>query len=183
MCKKNIKSCFDEILLSDDTYGIMGITPPEMLHFAGTGIFKYVFSCLLDILGSDTTKRGKEAFDKLHQFIASQSTHQSETDFLRTSVRNGITDGSKMGGMERVGDLAILLCVTYTKDARMLLRDGIRAKRTSMNDIRHCMKVMLSFFQWVHEPRLKANHAKAHLLVVEMLTLLKRCFPREIGNG
>jgi hypothetical protein len=42
---------------------------------------------------------------------------------------------------------------------------------------------MLSFFQWVHEPSLKANHTNAHLLVVEMLTLLKRCFPREDGYG
>ena len=47
MGKKNIKSCFDEIPLSDDTYGIMGITPPEMLHVAGTGIFKYMFSCII----------------------------------------------------------------------------------------------------------------------------------------
>ena len=87
----------------------------SFVHVAGTGIFKYMFSCISNILGSNTTKRGKEAFDKLHQVLASQSTHQSETDFPRPSVRNGITDGSKMGGMERVGNLAILLCVTYTK--------------------------------------------------------------------
>jgi len=121
MCKKNIKSYFYGIPLRDDTYGIIGITPPEMLHVAGTGTFKYMFSCLSDILGSNTTKKEKEAFDNLHQFIASQSTHQSEKDFPRTSVRNGITDNSKMGGMERVGNLAILLCVTYTKDTKTLL--------------------------------------------------------------
>ena len=183
MCKKNTKSCFDGIPLSDDTYGIMGITLPEMLHVDVTGIFKYMFICLSDILGSKTTKREKEAFDKLHQFLASQSTHQSETDFPRTSVRNGITDGSKMGGMERVGNLAILLCVTYTKDARDLMRDGLRGRKTSMKDTQRCMKLMLSFFQWVHDPSLKANHAKARLLVVEMLTLLKRCFPRGDGYG
>jgi len=146
MCKKNIKSCFDGIPLSDDTYGIMGITPPEMLHVAGTGFFKYMFSCLSDILGSNTIKKEKEPFDNLHQFLASQSTHQREKDFPITSVRNRITVGSKMGGMERVGNLAILLCVTYTKDAKTLLRDCIRANRSSMTDVRHCMKLMLSFF-------------------------------------
>ena len=119
----------------------------------------------------------------MHQFLASQSTHQSEKDFPRTSVRNGITDGSKMGGMERVGNLAILLCATYTKDAKTLLRDGIRTNRSSMTDVRHCMKLMLSFYQWLHEPSLEANNAKAHRLVVEMLTLLKQCFPRKKGNG
>ena len=181
--KKKIKSCFDGIPLGDDIYGIMGITPPEMLHVAGTGIFKYMFSCITNILHQKTTKKEKEAFDKLHQVLASQSTHQSEMDFPRTSVRNGITDGSKMGGMERVGNLAILLCVTYTKEGRDLMRDGLRGRNTSMKDTQRCMKLMLSFFQWVHDPSLKANHAKARLLVVEMLTLLKRCFPRGDGNG
>ena len=77
MGKKIIKSCFDGNPLSDDIYGIMGITPPppEMLHVAGTGIFKYMFSCISNILGSTTTKREREAFDKLHQVLASQSTH------------------------------------------------------------------------------------------------------------
>ena len=88
-----------------------------------------------------------------------------------------------MGGMERVGNLAILLCVTYTKDARDLMRDGLRGRKTSTKDTQRCMKLMLSFFQWVHDPSLKANHAKARLLVVEMLTLLKRCFPRGDGYG
>ena len=145
MGKKNIKTCFDGIPLGDDIYGIMGITPPEMLHVAGTGIFKYMFSCITNILGSTKSKKDREAFDKLHQVLASQATHQSELDFPRTSVRNGITDGSKMGGMERVGNLAILLCVTYTKDARDLMRDGLRARKTSMKDTRRCMKLKLSF--------------------------------------
>jgi hypothetical protein len=57
MGKKNINSCFDGIPLGDDIYGIMGITPPEMLHVTGTGIFKYMFSCISNILGSKTTER------------------------------------------------------------------------------------------------------------------------------
>ena len=51
-----------------------------------------------------------------------------------------------MGGLERVGDLAILLCVTYTNEGRDLMRDGIRGRKTSMKDTQRCMKLMLLFF-------------------------------------
>ena len=104
----------------------MGITPPEMLHVAGVGIFKYMFTCLSDIIGLNTTKeKGKELLNCLHQLLSSQSTRQSEKDFPRTSMRNGLTDGTKMGGKERVGNMAILLCLTYTKEGRDLLRYGL----------------------------------------------------------
>ena len=61
-------------------------------------------------------------------------------------ITGDTSGGSKMGGMERVRNLAILLCVTYTKDATNLMRDGLRAKKTSMKDTRHCMKLLLSSY-------------------------------------
>jgi hypothetical protein len=121
MGKKNINSCFDGIPLGDDLCGIIGITPPEMLHVAGTGIFKYMFSCILNILGSKTTKREREAFDKLHQFLALQSTHQSETDFPRTSVRNGITDGFSKWGVWRELGIWPLCCVSHIQKMQKIL--------------------------------------------------------------
>ena len=184
LSKKEINSCFNGVPLGDLKYGIMGITPPEMLHVAGVGIFKYMFSCLSDIIGLGKTKeKEKLQLDCLHQVLTSQSTHQSEKDFPRTSMRNGITDGTKMSGKERVGNMAILLCLTYTKEGRELLMPGLTHNNTSMKDFRHCMKLMLSFFQWVHQPNLKWKVDKAQCLVVEMLTLLKHCFPRHEGNG
>ena len=54
--KNEINSCFNGVPLGDLKYGIMGITPPEMLHVAGVGIFKCMFSCLSDIIGSGKSK-------------------------------------------------------------------------------------------------------------------------------
>ena len=59
--KKKITSCFYGVPLGDLKYGNMGITPPEMLHVAGVGIFKYMFTCLLDIVGSKGTKTKKRS--------------------------------------------------------------------------------------------------------------------------
>ncbi len=40
---------------------------------------------------------------------------QSEQDFPRMSIRNGVTDGTKMCGSERVGNCFVLLCVMHTR--------------------------------------------------------------------
>ena len=61
LSKKEINSCFDGVPLGDLKYGIMGITPPKMLHVAEVGIFKYTFSCLSDIIGLDKKKKKKVA--------------------------------------------------------------------------------------------------------------------------
>ena len=57
LSKKDINSCFDDVPLSNQKYGIMGITPPDMLHVAGTGILKYMFNCVSDIIGPEGTKK------------------------------------------------------------------------------------------------------------------------------
>ena len=136
----------DGVPLGDLKYGIMGITQPEMLHVAGVGIFKYMFSCLSDIIGTKGTKeKEKEQLDLLYQVLTSQSAHQSEKDSPRTSMRNGITNGTNLSGKERVGNMAILFCLTYTKEGRELLMPGLKSNKTSMKDFRHCMKLLLLF--------------------------------------
>ena len=43
----------------------MGISPPEMLHVAGAGIFKYMLECVADIIGpNETNANDKCLFDK-----------------------------------------------------------------------------------------------------------------------
>ena len=98
-------------------------------------------------------------------------------------MHNGITDGTNMCGKERVGHMAIFLGLTYIKEGMELLKAGLKSNKTSMTDFRCCMELMLSFFQWVHQPNLKWKVDKAQCAVVEMLSLLKQCFPRHWGLG
>ena len=115
LCKKDIKNAFDGVPLSDQVHGLLGSVPSEMLHVSGTGILKYIFECLINIIGSpQRTKRDQESFDELHRCMVVHAQQQSERDFPRMSVRNDITDGTKMAGSERVGNCFILLCVLHT---------------------------------------------------------------------
>jgi hypothetical protein len=70
-----------------------------MLHVGGTGILKYIFKYLDNLIAGDIDK---ETFDNLHRFLVIDAQRQSERDFPHMSVCNEITDGTKMCGSERV---------------------------------------------------------------------------------
>ena len=101
LSKKAIKNAFNNVWFGDQTYGLLGSVPAEMLHVSGTGILKYIFENLDNLIAGDIDK---ETFDDLHRCLVRDAQRQSERDFPRMSVRNGITDGTKMCGSERVGN-------------------------------------------------------------------------------
>ena len=72
-----------------------------MLHVSGTGLLKHLFACLPTLIGGpQTKKKDQESFDELHRSLVLDAQRQSEKDIPRMSVRNGITDGTKMAGSE-----------------------------------------------------------------------------------
>ena len=182
--KHNIESCFKGVPLSDPVHGIMGVTPPEMLHVAGVGIFKYMLTSVSDIIGSkDSHAKQKDQYNELHSRLCALSTIQSEKDFPRTSRRNGVLDGTKMSGKERIGNVAIVLLSSYTAEGKSILSDGMRKHKFTLKEFQECIKLMLSFYQWVHMVNRKSSIRKARKVVVHMLNLLKKCFPRTEGHG
>ena len=63
LSKKAIKNAFDDVWFGDQTYGLLGSVPAEMLHVSGTGILKYIFENLDNLIAGDIDK---ETFDDLH---------------------------------------------------------------------------------------------------------------------
>ncbi len=63
LSKKAIKNAFDNVPFGDLTYGLLGSVPAEMLHVGGTGILKYIFEYLDNLIAGDINK---ETFDDLH---------------------------------------------------------------------------------------------------------------------
>ena len=88
-----------------------------------------------------------------------------------------------MSGKERVGNLAILLIVTHTQQGFDILKPCLKAKKIKVREFSRCIKLMLSFYHWVHLDIKKSDMANAKVLVCEMLDLLKKCFPQNDGNG
>ncbi len=77
--------------LSDKIHGPYCMMPPELLHTSGSGLIKYIFESLQLQIGS-----GKicDDIDKLHVRVYMSVKRQSECDFPRGAMRNGIIDGN-----------------------------------------------------------------------------------------
>ena len=61
LSKKAIKNAFDNVPVGDLTYGLLGSVPAEMLYVGGTGILKYIFGYLDNLIAGDIHK---DTFDK-----------------------------------------------------------------------------------------------------------------------
>jgi hypothetical protein len=75
-------------------------------------------------------KRGKESFDGLHRCLVINAERESKRDFPRMSIHNGITDGTKMCGSERVGSCFVLLCVMHTHLGKESMSNEMKQRQT-----------------------------------------------------
>jgi hypothetical protein len=78
LCKINIVNAFDDLPLNNVEHGLMGFAPAEMLHMSGTGLLKYIFVSLCDLIGSEKLKKKeREQFDDLHWCLVQAAQCQS----------------------------------------------------------------------------------------------------------
>ena len=184
LSKKKIQNAFEGVPLSDNVHGLLGIVPAEMLHISGTGLLKYLFKSLGELIGTENSnKKEKEDFDDLHRCLVMDAKRQSEQRMPRMSIRNGITDGTKMCGSERVGNFFILLCVMYTTSGKGLLSNGLSRERISLKRFRNCIKLYLAFEKWVDETHPIQKVKDAYGLLAYLIGEVQFCFPKKWGWG
>ncbi len=93
--------------------------PPELLHTSGSGLIMYMFKSLRDQMGGG---KDRDLIDKEHVRISNLIQRQSECDFPRGSMRNGLIDGMKYQSSERKGNLFRLLCVAHTTNGSHVIK-------------------------------------------------------------
>ncbi len=97
--------------LSDNIHGPYKMMTPELVHTSGSGLIMYIFELLRVQMGGGNDK---DFIDQQHIQISSLITRQSEQDFPRGLMRNGLIDGTKCQSSERKGNLFRLLCIART---------------------------------------------------------------------
>ena len=151
---------------------------------SGNGVVKYQFECVHDLIGPKQSKqKEKDALDSLHQHLVHDASHNSERDFPRMTIRNGILDGTKMSASERIGNLLILLCLSHTTSGIDLLQPGWGRNHISKKQFQDCIKLQLGFEKWVNESNTIEEVREASTLLSTLIESIKHCFPRERGNG
>ncbi len=126
-------------------------------------------------------KKDKESFDDLHRFLVIKADRKSKCNFPRMSIRNGITDGTKMCGSERVGNCFVLLCVMHTHLAKELMANEMKQRKIPLKRFIECLKLYLAYERWVTEPHSRAQVCRSYKLLGDLIKMIKQCFPREEG--
>ncbi len=97
---------------------------------------------LISWLEAPIEKKGKESSDDLHHCLVRDAAQQSERDFPRMSIQNGITDGTNMCGSEQVGNCVVLFCVMHTHSGQNLMWKEMKDRTISLknsNIVRNCI--------------------------------------------
>jgi hypothetical protein len=170
-------NAFDKTPFADQVHGIFGCVPAEMLHVTGNGIMKYQLEVVKQIIESGTKKTNKlNQLDVLHHNLVTESLKQSERDMPRMSLRNGVTDETKMTASERVGNMFMLLCVIHTKDGREFFHNGLNELDIALSAFKNCMKLQLSFEKWVDDSNPIIDVSGASDLLSKMIRSIKNVF-------
>jgi hypothetical protein len=99
------------------------------------------------------------------------------------SIRNGITDGTKICGSERVGNCFVLLCVMHTHLGKELMANAMKQRKIPLKRFIECLKLYLAYEHWGTEPHSRAQVRRSYKLLGELIKMIKQCFPREEGWG
>ena len=167
--------------LSDNIHGPYRMMPPELLHTSGSGLIKYMFESLQIQIGGGKIR---DDVDKLHVQIFLSIQRQSERDFPRGSLRNGIIDGTKCQSEERKGNLFHLLCIANTTEGRNKLQRALGHSDYQWKRWVAFIKLYLSMEEWLHDNNDKTEVDHARPLVSKVLKMLQYFFERgEKTNG
>ncbi len=115
--------------------------------------------------------------------VRDHAEQQSERDFSCMSICNGIADGTKMCGSERVGNCCVLLCVMHTHSGKKLMLKDVKERKISLKRFKNCLKLYLLFECWVNEPHPWSQVHQSSITLGNLINLIKECFPRDEGWG
>jgi hypothetical protein len=177
MSKYDIKNSFTErhLALSDHIHGPFKMMPPELLHTSGSGIIMYMFESLRQQLGGGMDR---DIIDQLHIEISNFIKRQSERDFPRGSMRNGLIDGTKCQSSERKGNLFCLLCICHTTKGRTVMQNSLQFSDGKWKELLTCMKNYLAMEAWFHDSNCKDEVRSARNTIALVLRSVQRFFPR-----
>jgi hypothetical protein len=88
------------------------------------------------------------------------------------SIRNGITDGTKMCGSERVGNCVVLLCVMHTHLGKELMSNKMKQRKIPMKRLKKCLKLYLAYECWVTDPHSRAQVHHSYKVLGEVINMI-----------
>jgi hypothetical protein len=91
--------------------------------------------------------------------------NQSERDFPRGAMRNGLIDSTKCQSEERKGNLFLLLCIANTTHGSEKLQNGLGYSNAKWHKWLKFIKLYLSMEEWFHDcnDKEEVNNARSRV--------------------
>ena len=122
--------------------------------------------------------RDRAAIDQLHIEISNYLKRQSERDFPRGSMRNGLIDGTKCQSSERKGNIFQLLCIAHTAAGSSILQRSLSYSGQKWKRFVEFIKLYLAMEEWFHDANNKNEVRAARVEIANVLQMLQQLFPR-----
>ena len=159
--------------LSDMHHGPSAMMPPELLHASRAGMVKYMFQSMQCQIGSTKLR---DEIDKMHVRMLLDIQRQSDRDFPRGSMRNGIIDDTKCQAEERKGNLFLLLCIGTTVLGSEKLQNALGYDKRTWKKWLEFLQLYLSMDEWFHDSNPKEEVTKQNLLLLRFCKHSRNCF-------
>jgi hypothetical protein len=112
--------------------------------------------------------------DKEHIVVSNIIQRQSEHDFPRGSMHNGLIDGTKIQSSERKGNLFRFLCIAHRTKAKTILKNSLQLSDVRWRKFIHFIKSYLSMEGWFHDSNDKDEVRNARDEIAKILTSLQK---------
>ena len=148
-------------------------------HVIDAGITIYMMESLRLLLPGGRSIAG---LNELHVRTTYCIKHQSERDFPRGSIRNGIIDTTRCQSSERRGNLFLLLCIAHTVDGSRILQNGLGYSSTRWKKWVRLLKLYLCLSEWLHDSRPKYEVENSRIAIGEVIKGVQHFFPRKAAS-
>ena len=173
-------NAFDDLPIADVHRGIVGITPPELLHVLEAGVYEYITWVLHDTLGpKQSNAEKKQMVDQLFAEVKSFLERNSERDVLRMSNRSGFFNLSKTSATERHGNFFAMVILMHTTYGASLLRKAFADINVKFEDMRETCMLLLSWDRFLMDSNERWKYDDAMHATAVLMGRIKRDLPRE----
>ena len=166
--------------LSDLLHGANKMQPPEMLHTSDAGLIMYMQESLQLLLPGGMTR---EDLDKQHVRMSAKIRRQSDRDFPRGSIRNGLIESTRCQSSERKGNFFYLMCIANTSSGELILKHQLNFTDHHWLQWRRFLQLYLSMEAWFHGeiPLIDIEYARD--AISHVLSSLQLYFPRQSDSN
>lgn len=177
--KHSISNAFDSLPLSDPYQGIIGMTPQEMLHLMGSGLFKYLIFGIKDVIGENNkNSKVKGLINDVFPDIKMHINRNAERDVSRMSNRNGFFNVTSLTNEEIRGNFFGLTVLMQTSYGDNLLRPHFEGANIDFDEMVETCKLVLAWERFYLDPQKRKDIINAEVVTWDLQQRIFRNIPR-----